>query len=87
MQFYVKYSELVLAQEITNDVRKIKKEKRTISPIRKYFIKEHEEIRASEILAIFNENKFISKEIVRQRAKKMYILLWVLTEKAVCQFF
>lgn len=87
MQCYAKYAELVLAQEITNDVRKIKKKERTMPPLRKYFIKEHEEMLASEILAMFNEHKFISKEIVRQRAKKMYMLPWVLAERAAFQFF
>lgn len=87
MQIYTKYSELVLHNEITNDVRKVKKAQRTMPPIRKYFIPEHEELLASEILAMFNDHKFISKEIIRQKAKEMYMLPWVLAERSTFQLF
>lgn len=86
-QVYAKYVELVNKGIIDNDVRKIKPAQNKLPPIRKYFIDSQEELFASEILVMFNEGRFISKETIRQRARSFYMMPWVMAQRAAYQIF
>lgn len=86
-QVYTKYVELINEGSIKTDLRKIQKAKTQMPPIRKYFLSDNEEMLASEILVMFSEGSFISREVLRKKAKAFYMLPWVMAERATFQQF
>lgn len=86
-QVYAKYSELLKKGIIKNDLRKVMPSKRKLPPLHRYFVDIHEELFASELLVMFNEGRYISKEIIREKARSFYMLPWVMSERATFQRF